>query len=190
MMMAYGLNTWLPKMMQNLGFSITSSLSFNIVLCVGQIAGTLIGGYMAGKVGYRKVLVSLFVIGVVTFISLSLTANVALVYFLIFLGGASTVGVMNLSNPYITEYYPREIRATGMGYAQAVGRIGSILAPTLIAMLLVTGIDPKMAFATFAVPSILAGLGFLFIQEKYGSFDKLAEEEDSIKIEQTQAAQS
>ena len=67
--------------------------------------------------------------------------------------------------------------ATGMGYAQAIGRIGSILAPTLIAMLLVTGIDPKMAFATFAVPSILAALGYLLVQEKYGSFDKLVEDD-------------
>ena len=49
MMMAYGLNTWLPKMMQSSGFSITSSLSFNIMLCVGQIAGTLFGGFLAGK---------------------------------------------------------------------------------------------------------------------------------------------
>jgi AAHS family benzoate transporter-like MFS transporter len=73
--------------------------------------------------------------------------------FLIFLGGASTVGAMNLGNPYIIEFYLREICATGMPR-----RLG-ILAPTLIAMLLVTGIDPKMAFATFAVPSILAALG-------------------------------
>ena len=53
-MMAYGLNTWLPKMMQQMGFSITSSLSFNLVLCLGQIAGSLIGGYFAGKVGSSK----------------------------------------------------------------------------------------------------------------------------------------
>ncbi|MBD8591765.1 MFS transporter [Peribacillus simplex] len=178
MMMAYGLNTWLPKMMQNSGFSMTSSLTFNIVLCLGQIAGTLLGGYLANKVGHRRVLVSLYLMGVVTFIALSLTTNVALVYFLIFIGGASTVGAMNLGNPYITEYYPREIRATGTGYAQAIGRIGSILAPTLIAMLLVGGMDSNAAFATFAVPSILAALGYILIQEKYASFDKVMKEDD------------
>ena len=83
---------------------------------------------------------------------------------------------MNLGNPYITEFYPREIRATGAGYSQAIGRIGSILAPTLIAMLLVTGVDTKMAFATFAVPCLLAALGYILIQEKYASFDKVVEE--------------
>ena len=36
-----------------------------------------------------------------------------------------------------------------------------------------------MAFATFAVPSILAALGFPLVQEKYGSFDKVVEEDDA-----------
>lgn len=40
-MMAYGLNTWLPKMMQEFGFSISSSMSFNLILCLGQIAGSI-----------------------------------------------------------------------------------------------------------------------------------------------------
>ena len=65
-----------------------------------------------------------------------------------------------------------------MGYAQQSD--GSVpCPPTLNAMLLVTGVDPKLAFATFAVPSILAALGFALVQEKYGSFDKVVEEDDA-----------
>jgi AAHS family benzoate transporter-like MFS transporter len=79
---------------------------------------------------------------------------------------------MNLANPYITEFYPRDIRTTGMGYSQAIGRMGSILAPTVIALILATGIRPNLAFATFAVPSIIAAIGYLLVQEKYSSFDK------------------
>ena len=143
-------------------------------MCLGQIAGSLIGGYFAGKVGHRKVLVIMFFLGAVTFVALSMTSSAVALYILICLGGACTVGAMNLANPYITEYYPRDIRSTGMGYSQAIGRIGSILAPTLIALLLATGIDPKLAFATFAVPSIIAAIGYILVQEKYGSFDRLA----------------
>ena len=182
-MMAYGLNTWLPKMMQQTGFSITSSLSFNLVLCVGQITGSLLGGYYAGKVGHRKVLVTMFFIGAVTFIALSMTSNVIGLYLLICLGGACTVGAMNLANPYITEYYPRDIRSTGMGYSQAAGRIGSILAPTLIAFILATGISPNAAFAMFAVPSIIAAISYILVREKYASFDRKAfEDQESNKV--------
>ncbi|MFC8562551.1 MFS transporter [Peribacillus frigoritolerans] len=186
LMMAYGLNTWLPKMMQDSGFSITSSLSFNLVLCLGQIGGSLIGGYYAGKIGHRKILVTLFFLGAVTFVALSATTNTIGVYLLIFMGGACTVGAMNLANPYITEYYPREIRTTGMGYSQAIGRIGSILAPTLIAFLLSTGMDPKGAFATFALPSIIAAVGYILVQEKHGSFDRVVKEDtEEVESEKT-----
>lgn len=186
LMMAYGLNTWLPKMMQDSGFSITSSLSFNLVLCLGQIGGSLVGGYYAGKMGHRKILVTLFFLGAVTFVALSKTTNVVSVYLLIFLGGACTVGAMNLANPYITEYYPREIRTTGMGYSQAIGRIGSILAPTIIAFLLTTGMNPKIAFATFALPSIIMTIGYILVQEKYGSFDRVVKE-DNEEVESEKA---
>lgn len=171
LMLVYGLNTWLPKMMQEMGFSIISSLSFNLVLCFGQIIGSLGGGYFAEKVGYRRVLVTMFFIGAVTFVALSLTHNIVALYILVSLGGACTLGAMNLANPYITEFYPRDIRTTGMGYSQAIGRMGSILAPTVFALILATGIRPNLAFATFAIPSIVAAIGYLLVQEKYSSFD-------------------
>jgi AAHS family benzoate transporter-like MFS transporter len=181
LMMAYGLNTWLPKMMQANGFSISSSLSFNLVLCVGQIVGSLGGGYFVEKIGHRRVLVTMFFIGAVTFVLLSMTHNVTALYILILLGGACTVGAMNLANPYITEFYPREIRATGMGYALGIGRIGSILAPTLVALILATGISPSLAFATFAVPSIIAAISYILVQEKFSSFDRLSVENKKVE---------
>lgn len=175
MMIVYGLNTWLPKLMQDAGFSITSSLSFMMVVSFGQIAGTLVGGYFAGKLGQKWVLVTSFLLGVVSFIAMSLTSNVVFMYILLFLAGVGTFGGMNLANPYIAEYYPREIRATGSGYSQAIGRFGSILAPTAIAILITSGIDTKTAFVIFALPCILVALGYFLVQEKYASFDKVAD---------------
>ncbi|MGE7764337.1 MFS transporter [Peribacillus sp. NPDC096540] len=40
LLMVYGLNTWLPKIMQQSGYGLTSSLSFNLTLCIGQILGS------------------------------------------------------------------------------------------------------------------------------------------------------
>ena len=51
--------------------------------------------------------------------------NPVLLYLLIALGGACTVGAQNIANPYISEYYPKEIRATGIGWALGVGRTRS-----------------------------------------------------------------
>jgi MFS transporter, AAHS family, benzoate transport protein len=184
LLMVYGLNTWLPKIMQQSGFGLTSSLSFNLVLCVGQVGGALIGGYLADKIGHKKVLASLYFLGALCFITLSLTSNVFALYFLIALGGACTVGAQNIANPYISEYYPKEVRATGIGYAVGMGRIGAILAPTVIGLLLATGFEPQKAFIAFAVPSIVAAIAILLVQEKFGSFDKIsAQEESKAKLE-------
>ncbi|MEW4369401.1 MFS transporter [Paenibacillus kandeliae] len=191
LLMIYGLNTWLPKIMQGSGYGITSSLSFVLVLAVGQIGGSLLGGYLVEKVGHRTVLVTYFLLGSICFVCLSLTSNTALLYILIALGGACTVGTQNLINPYISEFYPREIRATGVGVSVGVGRIGAILAPVLIGLLLATNIAPQKAFMFFAIPCLLGSVAFLLVQERYGNFDKPRSERSSLanqaKLAESQA---
>ncbi|AYA77934.1 MFS transporter [Bacillus sp. Y1] len=171
LLMIYGLNTWLPKIMQGSGYGITSSLSFSLVLGVGQIGGSLLGGYLVDRVGHRKVLLFMFTIGAICFASLSITSNTYLLYVLIALGGACTGGTQNLVNPYISEFYPQEIRTTGLSVTVGIGRIGAILAPLIIGLLLTTNLEPQQAFMAFAVPSIIGGIALLAVQEKYGSFD-------------------
>lgn len=48
-LMVYGLNTWLPKIMQQSGYGLSSSLSLNLISGIGQIGGSIIGGYLVGK---------------------------------------------------------------------------------------------------------------------------------------------
>ncbi|WP_050582838.1 MFS transporter, partial [Geobacillus kaustophilus] len=103
LLMVYGLNTWLPKIMQQSGYGFSSGLIFNIVLCIGQIVGSLIGGFFAGKLGHRKVLVSMYILGAVCFVILGVTSNLFMLYVLVAVGGACTVGTQNLANPYISE---------------------------------------------------------------------------------------
>ena len=109
-----------------------------------------------------------------------------LLYVLIAIGGACIVGTKNLANPYISEFYPKEVRSTGVGVTVGVGRIGAILAPLVIGLLLATSLAPQSAFMAFAIPSILGGVAFLFVQEKYGSFDQIGvsqQEEMALKKE-------
>lgn len=174
LLMIYGLNTWLPKIMQGAGYGITSSLSFTLVLGIGQIGGSLLGGYLVEKIGHRRVLVMMFFIGGICFVALSMSSSLFVLYVLVALGGACTAGTQNLANPYISEFYPREIRTTGVGVTVGVGRIGAILAPVLIGLLLATNLEPQHAFMAFAIPSVLGGVAFLFVKEKYGSFDQVS----------------
>ncbi|MDI3410631.1 MFS transporter [Bacillus sonorensis] len=116
----------------------------------------------------------MYLLGACCFAAFGFTTHHALLYLLIGLGGACTVGTQNIANPYISEYYPKEIRATGIGWALGIGRIGAIIAPSLFAFILSTGIDPARAFMTFAIPSLIGALGIMLIQENHASFDLMS----------------
>jgi AAHS family benzoate transporter-like MFS transporter len=46
--------------------------------------------------------------------------------------------------------------------------------------------DPKVAFATFALPSIIAAVGYILVQEKHGSFDRVVKEDtEEVESEKT-----
>jgi MFS transporter, AAHS family, benzoate transport protein len=179
LLMIYGLNTWLPKIMQESGYGITSSLSFSLVLAVGQIGGSLAGGYLVERLGHRNVLLLMFLIGAVCFVSLSVTSNLFLLYLLIAIGGACTGGTQNLVNPYISEFYPQEIRTTGLSVTVGIGRIGAISAPLIIGLLLAANLAPQNAFMAFAIPSVIGGIALLLVQERHGSFDKIVKSSNS-----------
>lgn len=172
-----GLQTWLPNIMLEAGHGLSSSLSFNLVLGLGQMTGSIIGGYFVSLIGHRRVLVSMFLLGSLSFVFLALSSNTLLLYYFIALTGACTVGTQNLMNPYVSEFYPREIRSTGLSIAVGVGRIGGILSPVAIGLLLATDLDPQHAFMAFAIPSMTAAIAFLIVQEKYASFDQIIQPE-------------
>jgi hypothetical protein len=54
--------------------------------------------------------------------------------------------------------YPTAVRATGMGMAIGIGRIGAILAPAVSGALLDAGWTPKGLYLGFAAPYFVAAL--------------------------------
>jgi AAHS family 4-hydroxybenzoate transporter-like MFS transporter len=71
----------------------------------------------------------------------------------VFASGFGVIGAQNGANALAAEVYPTQSRATGVGWALGVGRVGSILGPVLGAMLV--GQTPRL-FLMAAVPLMLA----------------------------------
>lgn len=169
LMMIAGLGTWLPNIMQESGYGVSSAMIFTITLAVGQMTGSLAGGYMVDKIGHRNVLLSLLAIGGIAFVLLSITSSTALLFVLIAIAGASTAGAQNLINPYITMFYPPDIRGAGLSLAVGMGRIGSITGPLLIGFVFMTNLPAQLSFLGFALPCSLAFCALLFVQEQHGT---------------------
>ena len=59
LLMIYGLNTWLPKLMDGAGLSV-SGLMFLFVLNFGAIFGAIFGGRLADRWNSKSVFISIF----------------------------------------------------------------------------------------------------------------------------------
>jgi MFS family permease len=62
----------------------------------------------------------------------------------------------NSLNAVAPALYPPSTRATGVGWAMGVGRVGALTAPVLAGVLLEAGWTPRSLFGLFALPLVVA----------------------------------
>ncbi|QIL79428.1 aromatic acid/H+ symport family MFS transporter [Diaphorobacter sp. HDW4A] len=168
----YGLVSWLPKLMMENGFNMTSGLTFLITLHGGAIVGTLLLGRLADKWGIKNLLMPLYLTGSVTMILLSFNKDPILLYALVAIGGAAVVGAQSLVQVYIAQFYPAQARSTALGAIMGLGRVGAILGPLLGGLLL--SLPISTVFLAFAVPGVCSFIAIAMVQNRY-SHDRAAD---------------
>jgi MFS transporter, AAHS family, benzoate transport protein len=163
LLMINGLTTWLPKLMVEAGYALSSGLTFMIVLNVGAIVGTLVLGKLADKWGVKRVLVPMFVVSALSLTLLGFGNNMAVLLLLVAITGACTMGAQNISYAFVAQYYPSFMRSTAIGLASGVGRMGAVVGPMFGGVLLTLSLPVEMNFLFFAIPGVFAALAFLFV---------------------------
>ena len=166
----YAMNVWLPKLMVEAGYSLSNSLLFVVALNMGAIVGTIVFGRLTDKFGFKKVMVPLYFGGALALAAVGLTNNTVLAYLLIGIIGAASIGVQNISNAFVSQFYRPEVRSTGVGAAMAFGRVGGIFAPTFVGILLTMNLSAQMNFTLIGSAALLGGIAILFVQEKHAFY--------------------
>ena len=182
LLMVYALGSWLPKLMSNAGYALSSSLMFLMVLNVGAIIGAVGGGWLADRLSLRSVLVSFFILGSGSLVLLGYESPMWFLYILVGIAGATTIGSQILLYAYVAQYYPTSIRSTGLGWASGIGRNGAIVEPLLGGALLAMALPHQMNFLALAVPGAIATVaialvgsrGFGFRREPVAPSDGMA----------------
>ncbi|MEV6234359.1 aromatic acid/H+ symport family MFS transporter [Saccharopolyspora shandongensis] len=166
MLLSYGLNTWLPKLMQTAGYPLGSALWNLVVLNLGGMVGAIAGGWIADRWNYRNTLVAYFVLASASLIGLSFNPNSVVLNVLLFVAGAATVGVLAIIHAFAVEYYPAAVRSTGVGWAAGIGRIGAIGGPTLGGALLALELPFQQNFIAVAVPGVIGAVAVALVAGK------------------------
>ncbi|MEV6911301.1 aromatic acid/H+ symport family MFS transporter [Amycolatopsis sp. NPDC051071] len=155
LLLVYGLNTWLPEIMRQAGYPLGAALGLLLTLNLGGIAGLLVAGRVADKVGVRPSVIVWFLGAAVFLALLSVKLPAAGLYVAVFLTGGFVFSAQVLVYAYIGKTYPDAMRATGIGWAAGVGRIGAICGPILGGALLTAGIAYPWGFYAFAAVGAL-----------------------------------
>lgn len=173
LLMVYGLNSWLPKLMNQAGYPLGSSLSFLLALNVGAMIGAIGGGWLGDKFHLRKVLIIFLSLAAISLSLLGFKSNTFVLYILIGMAGATTIGTQILLYAYVAQFYPMDIRSTGIGWASGVGRLGGMAGPILGGALLSMGLPFEANFMIFAIPGAIGALAICFVSLKYAYVNKV-----------------
>ena len=146
----YGMFLWLPSVMVGKGFALIKSFEYVLLMTLAQLPGYFTAAWLIERAGRKFVLV----------VYLTGTAASAWAF-----GNADTQGALLLYGAllsffnlgawgalyaYSPENYPAPIRASGVGTAAGIGRLGGILGPLAIPFLGAQGWSTGAIFGLFA----------------------------------------
>ena len=155
LLVLYLMLNWLPSLLVTRGFTRPQATLAALSFTLGGGIGGLIIGSMAG-IRWRGWLCAVTWLGMAAGMAwlASVGHDVTQAYVAAFVAGLFVIGGQFLLYGLSAEPYPPELRATGVGFAVGVGRLGSIAGPLFAGVLLTSGGDPRTVLLGL-VPMIL-----------------------------------
>ena len=149
--------------MANAGYSLGSALTFVLVLNFGAMIGAIGGGWLADRFHIKYVLIGMYSLAAVSITLLGYKVSTEMLFLLVGLAGASTIGTQIVTYAYAGQFYPMAVRSTGIGWASGVGRSGAILAPIVIGTLVGMALPLQQNFLAIAIPAVIATIAVSLI---------------------------
>jgi AAHS family 4-hydroxybenzoate transporter-like MFS transporter len=164
MLAMYFLINWLPILFATGGANLAQSSMTSVLLNLGGIVGCLAVTPLVDRFGAIKVMPLVFILSATAILAIGLVpaASNAMIS-AILLAGLGTMGAQMGSNAFAMFVYPTALRASGLGWALSMGRIGSVIGPLLGGALLAWNRQPSQLFLVIGCIALLPALVFLVI---------------------------
>jgi len=156
-LLTYGLlSSWLPTFMTMMGATTQTAILGPVVLNLGGIAGTILLGLLFTRIGASPIIAGALALTAFALFLLSEFMGPGREAFLaIFATGMFLLGSVNSTNTLMAAFYPTKIRATGVGWALGVGRIGGALGPAGGGILLSAKMSPSVICQTAVLVAVV-----------------------------------
>ncbi|WP_374488443.1 MFS transporter [Zoogloea sp.] len=162
----YALINWMPILLKDAGIDPKSSLLVTSLFPLGGVGALLLGVLMDRFNATRVVMLGYVATAVCVYLIGQAVGNIGWLVAIVFVGGA-VMNTTQTSMPALAaNFYPTAGRATGVAWMMAIGRVGAVAAPFLVAELQRRQFGFDQIFAVLAIPGAVAALA-LFVKHNY-----------------------
>jgi MFS transporter, AAHS family, 4-hydroxybenzoate transporter len=176
LLVIYMLSSWLPTLLRSTGLSLKTAALVTMMFQLGGTAGAIVLGWLMDRINPHYVLATSYTFAGVFVAALGwLTASPLLAGAAVFAAGfcvsGSQVGAYALS----AAWYPTDCRATGVSWANGVGRMGSVVGSVGGGAMLSAGLTMPALFLIVGIPAVIAGAAmFGFGRHRAGQAQRIA----------------
>lgn len=164
----WGLQTWLPTLLQQRGLSLPQSYGFIALSALCMIPGYMAASWLTHRYGRKKIIVGFIGASVIAGYGFANAQTLEMLYLSNFALAFFSLGAWGVWGTWIAELYPTPLRTIGYSWAILAQRIANILAPSLIGALVAYGASFNITTTLINAFMLAAVLLALFIPETEG----------------------
>lgn len=153
---------YLPLLLHSAGMPLGAAVMGGVVFNLSGLAGSLLITRLVSRLARRRpfaLLAASYAIGGLgAALIWAAGGDTALVMGAIFFTGFFVIGAQLSVGAYVASYYPTAIRGAGVGFCQAVARVGAFTGPLVGAAVLAHAAQPTQMFLFCPAPALAAAL--------------------------------
>ncbi|HEV7293595.1 MAG TPA: MFS transporter [Devosia sp.] len=141
----YGVFTWMPARLAAEGFGYVRGYGFLVLVALAQIPGYALAAWGVEAVGRKPTLIGFLLLSAAGCLLFVVAGDAYLIGGSILLMSFALLGTWGALYAFTPELYPTASRATGMGAAGSMARLGGLLAPSALALLVTQSFTAAVA---------------------------------------------
>lgn len=161
----YGMFMWLPSILAARGNDVVEGFGYSTIIVVAQLPGYFVAAWLSSKIKVRYVFaiymagtaVGALWFGHVSGALLTILAGCVLSFF--------NLGAYGAIIALTPQLYHNNVRGTMTGLAQGIGRIGAVVGPLLVGILIDHSVSVNSVFNIFMLSLLIGALCVLIVPE-------------------------
>ncbi len=160
--------SWMPTLLSGANIPVAQAALITGVLQLGGVVGALSISRLVDKFAMKPV-AFLFAIAVPIIGSIGYVGIISrpMLVAIVFLAGFCTLGIQLALNALASIIYPTALRASGVGWALGIGRVGSIVGPIVGGILISMHLTLQQLYLFAAIPFFFGAIAAFLLINSY-----------------------